>query len=229
MRSLILLLLLGGSAFAAAPDVHPVPAPDESKWSEMKAATGRLLVLSAEPASRWLLVDDESGAELRVFDAGKHAVFAAPTTGRFKVIVTGPDGAASKIVIVVGAAPTPPKPIPPDPTDPLKARIKAAIEADAANPTAKAKAVKDLALLYDQLAKKVCPDESIATAGELLERARETAKLLIGADSLLGVRKVVAEELAVILTADVALTQEQRDSVAALFTKLAAILEGESK
>lgn len=219
MRTALLITSLLCLA-ASPPAVVEVPRGEPGEWKELKALPGRLLRLGAEPASKWLLVDDE-GADLLPADGGKFGDFAAPMPGRYKVVVTGPDGVSARIVIVVGDAPAPK---PPTPNDPLRAKLKQAYDADTG--TDKVESVKLLVELYKQLADKVCPDPTILTVGDLLARSRDASAALLKAEQLAGVRRVVRDELAVIFPADGELTAEQRTKTAALFKRLATLLEG---
>lgn len=222
MRNTLLLCSLTLVA-AAPPAVVEVPRGDPGEWKELKAAPGRILRMGAEPASKWLLIDDDS-ADLFAADGGKFGDFAAPAPGRYKVIVTGPDGVSSRVVVVVGDAPPGPGPKPPGPADPLKARLKAAYDSDAG--ADKAEGVKLLVELYKQLAERVCPDASIATVGELLGRCRDASAALLKAEQLVGVRRVTAGELGLLFPADGPLSDDQRKKSAELFRRLAATLEG---
>jgi hypothetical protein len=237
LPSLLLVLCLtvaAGSARSAQPEVVAVPPPDAGRWTEVKAAPGKLLVLSAEPASKWLLVDDGAGADLRTFEAGKFGAFVAPL-GRHRIIVTGPDGTPAKIVVVVGDAPPgppgpgpgPSPPVPPvPPVDQLAAKLRAAFDADLAPVADRRKHAAALAELYRQIAERVCPDPAITGPTMLFDRARESAKILVGTDALLGVRKVVGEELANIFPVEAPLTKDQRDAAGRLFRRLAEVLDG---
>lgn len=222
MRSAIValgaVLLSASVSMADPPKVTRVPSADAAKWSEVQADPGRILRLQAEPASKWLLLDD-AGADLLSCDGGKFADFAAAVPGRYKLVVTGPDGSASRVVVVVGDAPPP---VPPKPGDPLEARIKAAFDADAS--PKKSEHAKDLAELYRQAATMSArPD--VATAGDLLARVRDASASLVGADALRAVRTEAAKELAALLPADAALSDGQRKAAAELFGRLAAILD----
>jgi hypothetical protein len=121
--------------------------------------------------------------------------------------------------------PKPPEPEPPKPNDPLATKLKAAFEADAAPAATKREHAKDLAALYRQAA-KLAADEAVPTSGELLRMVREASGRLVGADALKDVRRVVAGELGELLPTDGALSGEQRKQAAALFAKLAAVLDG---
>lgn len=246
-----LLSILSGLVAAAPPSVAEVPKPDGAAWTEVKALPGRLLVLSAEPASRWLLVDEDA-ADLRSFDGGKSAAFVAPAPGRVKVIVTGPDGTPSRVVVVVGNPPPGPGPKPPDPkpADPLKEKLRAAFDADPAPepgrhldadgrdlfPQAdaaerKGAARRSLAELYRQTV-ATCKKPAVATPEDLVAIAASSAAQMVGPTSrerpgaLAGVRAVVAGELAGLLPSNDPLTADQRDRTAELFRKAAEALGG---
>ncbi len=125
--------------------------------------------------------------------------------------------------------PKPPEPKPPEPVDPLVAKLKAAFAADP--PTSletKREYAKLLAALY-RAAEKLTRNESVGTSGELLAQVSRAAADLLedppGMKKLAGTRKVVNAELATLLPTDELLTEGQRASVAALFKKLAAILD----
>jgi hypothetical protein len=218
-----LAAFLANACHAAPPEVVPVPPTEANKWNEIHAVPGRLLVLSAPSASKWILVDEEGG-DLRDFDGGKSCAFVAPAAGRFRIVVIAPDGSNSRVVVIVGDAPPNPRP-PAPPVDPLKAKLKAAYDADPAPVAAKLESAKDLAALYRQAAQLVVKPD-VATAGDLLARVKTAASSLVGADALKGVRTVVAGELSVLFPADGPLTDVQRQKAAELFTKLASILDG---
>jgi hypothetical protein len=232
IRALFCLTLFSGAALADPPAVVPVPRDKPGEWAEVKATPGRLLVLAAEPASKWLLVDDEA-ADMRVFDAGKHAAFVAPAAGRVKVVVTGPDGTAARVVVVVGDGPPDPGPGPgpkppvPPPADPLRVKLKTAFDADGAAPELRRNQAKDLAALYRE-AGKLCVSPDVQTAGDLLARVKAASASMVGPDALKGVRTAVAGELALLFPTDGplgAVDSEPRKKAAALFTKLAVILD----
>jgi hypothetical protein len=117
--------------------------------------------------------------------------------------------------------PTPPAP-PQPPADPLAAKLKAAFDGDSS--AQKKEQAKDLAALYRQAA-KLANDAGVATAGDLLGRVKAASATLVGADALKAVRNAVGGELAAILPTDDPLTDAQRASAAALFAKLATILD----
>lgn len=121
-----------------------------------------------------------------------------------------------------GPVPVPPAP-PPKPVDALKVKLRAAFEAD----KGAASDAHQLAALYAQAA-ALARDPAVPSTAELLRRVREAGSSLVGADTLKGVRQVVAEELRVALgkSDDDPLTAEERAAAAELFAKLAGILEG---
>lgn len=216
--ALLLTCCLSLTAPAAPPEVVPVPAPKVNEWTELKVSAGEVVVLSAQPASEWDVLD---GSPPHTFESGKYAVFLLQAGDRLKVVVTGPDKSKTRLTLVGGASP-PPKP--PTPNDPLQAKLKAAYDADAG--ADKSESVKLLVELYKQLADRVCPDASIATVGELLGRCRDASGVLLKPEQLVGVRRVVAGELGLLFPADGPLSDEQRKRSSELFKRLAATLEG---
>lgn len=123
---------------------------------------------------------------------------------------------------VVGPGPIPPAPEP-KPVDALKAKLRAAFEAD--------KGTRDdalqLAELYRQAA-KLAADPGVPTTAELVRRVREAGAAVVGQDVLKGVRAVVRDELTAVLgkVDSQPITPAERDAAAAIFTKLANILGG---
>jgi hypothetical protein len=114
-------------------------------------------------------------------------------------------------------------PVPPKPFDPLKVKLAAAFEADAA--AGKKDSAKDLAALY-RAAAKLCTSADVATAGELLARVKKAAATMLDPpDALKGVRAAVGAELGAMFPADGPLSDEQRVKAAELFGKLAVILD----
>ncbi|WP_439627464.1 hypothetical protein [Gemmata sp.] len=224
--ALLLCGLVAHAVAAAPPAVVEVPRGDPAKWAEVRAERGRILRLSAEPASKWLLIDD-AAADLFPADGGKIADFATPTDGRYKLVVTAPDGSAARVVVVVGDGPAPDK----KPADPLVARLRAAYDADPERDLAKRQAhAKDLAAVYGVVA-KAARNPDLGTAKAFIAFAKESATKMVDLDApdgvrnLAGVRDVVAKDLAAIFPGDGPLTDDQRRAAAELFTKLAAALE----
>lgn len=231
MRQCVLFSILLVASAAGATDPPKVVAVQPSRpgeWAEHKCERGRILRLAADPASKWTLVDDD-GADLFVCDDGKFGDFAAPEPGRYKLLVTGPDGSVARVVVAVGDAPPGPKPVPP--ADPLATKLKAAYDADAEKDLAKRQShAKDLASVY-RLVAKAASDTAFVNASDFIGFARKSATEMVDADSpkgtrcLSGVRDEVSRELLVIFPSDAPLSDEQRKRSAALFLKLATILE----
>ena len=216
--SIIVLSFIPLVVFADAPKVVPVKKPDSDKWQEIKADKGRMLTLSAEPASRWMLIDDES-VDFRATDGGKYGDFVSAVEGRFKLTVTSPAGEVTKIIIVVGDSP--PAPPNPPPVDVLKKKLADSFASDSG--TDKVEQAKDLIELYKQLA-VLAKDKSYIKASDLLKKAHDVADTLIGKDALVGVRTIVKDELSKIFPVDVDLTDDQRTKAADLFNKLVGYL-----
>ncbi|MDY3557169.1 hypothetical protein R5W24_006356 [Gemmata sp. JC717] len=123
-----------------------------------------------------------------------------------------------------GPAPKPPAP-PAPPADPLRAKLKAALDASAGTAAEKGEWARDLAALY-RAAAKLTAEPGLATAGTLRLKLKEAAAALIGEAALREVRQAVAAELAAVLpTTDAELTPDQREAAARLFKVLAAHLE----
>jgi hypothetical protein len=247
-----LLAILAGMVAAAPPAVVEVPRPEAGKVTEVKVAAGCLVVVAAEPASEWQLLDEADGADLRPFENGKYAAFAAPAARRYRATVTGPDKSRAVVVFVVGNVPPGPGPQPPEPkpADPLQQKLRAAFEADPAPepgkyldaggrdlfPQAdaaerKKAARRALAELYRQTV-ATCKKPSVATPEDLVAIAAGSAAQMVGPTSrerpgaLAGVRGLVAEELAGLLPNNDPLTPDQRERTAELFRKAAEALDG---
>lgn len=134
----------------------------------------------------------------------------------------------------LGIAPGPAPPAPPDPkpppVDPLAKKLRDAFAADLGG-RADARQLAALYHLAADLAVKKLPKSEqyeVPSSKELLRQVREASTKLIGDFALPSLRTVVAGELAAALgnPSDTAFTAEQRAAAAALFAKLAAILEG---
>lgn len=123
--------------------------------------------------------------------------------------------------------PKPPVPVPPVPVpvDPLREKLRAAFDQAAGGDAQKREWARDLAELYRKSV-RLAGDPRYATAAHLKAKMREAATVLLeGDDALAEVRRAVAGELAAILPTDRELTDEQRKAAAALFARLAAVLE----
>ena len=227
----LLAVLLGSVAVAAdpvPPAVVVVPRVPSPKWSELKVPSGQHVTLSAgagTKAAKWVLID-AGGADLTT--AGQTATFSATAPGRYRVIafLDGQEPLLTTLVVGDGppAPPGPPDPLPPPPDSPLRKKLRAAFDADAAGVAAKRDQAKDLAALYRQAA-VLAASSDVPTSGELLRRVREAAATLLKPDELVGVRRIVADELILIFAADAELTPEHRKAAATLFADLAACLD----
>jgi hypothetical protein len=223
MRTLVCLTLFCGAA-AASPPVVPKAVPakaGEVVTFEVKVEAGKELGWNATfPPADCLLV------RLYSDDPAVYSFLAQPKKdGGFGVSfwTVGEKAGATLVVGGPAPAPVPPPAPPPPPDDPLAKRLKAAYDADPAPQKAEAK--KDLAELYRQAA-RLAADPAVRTAGDLLGRVRKAAEAL-APGALVGLRKVVAEELAKVLPGDAgeALTAGHRVAAAELFSKLAAALD----
>lgn len=213
----------------APPGITIVPRPAPAKWVELKVPAKQHVTLSAgenAKGAKWVLID---AANADLTPSGAVATFSAAVPGRYRVIAFL-DGADPMLtMLVVGDAPNPPPnpdpnpPPPPAPDSPLKKKLRAAFDADAVELAAKRESAKDLAALYKEAA-KLAMNPDVVTSGELLRRVKE-ASAAITANELVGVRRVVAEELVMIFTDDAELTTEQRKAASELFGQLAVMLE----
>jgi hypothetical protein len=195
------------------PPAPPVPAV---KWVPLTgtAQVSSDVTLSAGARSEWALID--VGPTLRVSTDGATAVIRSESPGTFRLLVIT-DGKAQFRSVTIGGPPVPPLP------NPLRERLKAAYDTD--KDADKAERARDLAALYRQAA-TLAESNEVPTSGELLRRIRDAGTVLIGPDKLVNLRKQVAVELAVILSEDAPLTDQQRKDLATLFRSMAVALEG---
>jgi hypothetical protein len=218
MRPTLLTLLVAFPAPAAPPAApKAVPAKaGEVVTFEVKVGAGKELGWNATfPPDDCLLV--------RLFsdDPAVYSFLAQPKKDGAFGVSFWTVGEKRGVTTVVGAGS--PQPPPPPPNDPLRAKLKAAYDADPA--AGKAEAAKTLAELYRQAA-ALAADPAVRTAGDLLGRVKRAAEKL-APNALVGLRKVVAEELAGALPTDAGedLTAAHRAAAAGLFGKLAAALD----
>jgi hypothetical protein len=214
-------------ARAAEPDAVTLKVP-----AEVKALPATITEVRAETTGKvvkWVALTP--GLSVRPIDDGRVLLVSGPT-GRYELLAYTASGDVpsdpARCVVVIGEPPEPKPPKPPDPKppppDPLRAKLKAAFDSDAAPPELKREHAKDLAALY-RAAARLAEDTAVATSGELLTRVRNAARTLIGPDALKDVRRVVGDELSALLPTDSPLTDSRRTSVATLFKRFAAILE----
>lgn len=232
MKHLLLASALLSLSLAAA-DITPTPRPKPVAWEEIKTDVGILQPLTVEgKVVEWLLID-EAGAGLATLPDSTAAVFSASKSGRYRVIAVA-DGKLVRTVIVVGNAPDPgPNPKPPDPMPPvdeLTKRLQAAYTADAG--ATKADDLKTLIELYSQ-AVTFAAKPDLATADDLFSAVRKAAGLLLpdnadGTRRLAAVRRIIAEELVIVLPTDpdAALTPAVRKAAAEAFGRYARALAG---
>lgn len=123
-----------------------------------------------------------------------------------------------------------PDPVPPPVVDPLTKKVTDAFAADAGQTDAKRADAMKLAALYSvAVEQKLHEDKTLATVKQLIERIRSAGETLAN-DRLLGVRKVIAEELSAILKSpDAALDDSRRKAAGELFVRIEAALEALAK
>lgn len=209
-------------ALAVAGDPDP---PGVSLPPEVPARPGRLVTLSAATAGKrvqWLVVSDD--ADLIPLPGGKSAVFASPTPGRYLVLAWTAAGdvpsAAAKCWVVVA----PPAP-PPPPADPLKVEFQALFAGDKSS--GKAGHLAQLAAVYRE-AGGFADRPEVRTAAELADRIKAAVAALLPSDSLVSLRRRIADEIAnhLPLDADRELDPAARQAAADLFARIATALEG---
>lgn len=124
--------------------------------------------------------------------------------------------------------PTPPGPVNP-PADPLKARIRAAYDADPGSPADKRQWAIELSGYYSAAVEsKLADDRTITTAGQLIERIRKTTTL--DRTKLTGARTVAAQEIAAVLgTIDTPLDDAKRKAVTTLFQRIESAFDEVTK
>jgi hypothetical protein len=218
MKGMYLATSLAAAAYsfvAAPPELTPVAPLTPAKWESRVVKPG-LVVQRAEPASTWTTHSD--GVALYTFEKGAYGVFALAPGQRVRVEVVGPAGDSRRVEFVGDSKDLPPE------KDPLAERLKAAWGKE---PSPSKEHAKLLAELYRQCANGPC--KTAATGQELVDLARDTSKILLkdSPDALLQVRGVVSAELkAVLPELSAALTEEKREALSALFTRLSLVLEG---
>ncbi len=221
-----LLFIVAASVYADPPKVVPVPKPVPTKIENLDGAVvNKMFVMAAEPASRWRVDNPNDSVDLRTFDNGKTGVLVCNFPGTITITVTGPGGdlAEYRVTVVDDGGPKPPTP-PVPPVDELKASLKKAFDLEAGDAATKKEFAKDLAELYRQAA-TLAGKAEVKTSSDLLKRCQDASVALIGNDKMLGVRRLVATQLAAILPTDAALSDPQRKATADLFKKLAVILD----
>jgi hypothetical protein len=222
------ILMVCGVLPLSAPQDIPTP-PALKVPAEVKAPAATISEVRAETTGKvvvWVVLTP--GLSVRPIDGGRVLLFSGPA-GRYECLAYTAIGDVpsepARCAIIIGEAPGPsPKPKPDPPPDPLRAKLKAAFDADGAPVELKRDQARDLAALY-RAAAKLAEDPAVTTAGELLKRVRDAAGTLVGPDALREVRRVAGNELASLLPTDSALKNDGRAAAAGLFRKLAVILE----
>lgn len=198
------------------------PAPAVTLPAGVKAQPGRLVKLTATTDAkqvRWLLASDD--ADLIPFPDGKTALFCAAKPGRYLVFAWTAAGdvpsEAARCVVNVGDPP-------PQPADTLATEFRKLLAADATPD--KPAHLAQLVALYREAA-AFADSADVKTAGELAARIRAAAGTLLPADSLVAVRKRIADEIAKELPIDgeTPLDTPARRKAAALFARIATSLE----
>jgi hypothetical protein len=199
------------------------PLPNVKLPTELRASPGRIVQLKAETSEknvRWYLVTED--ADLVPFPEGKIALFSAPKAGRYTVLAWTAAGDvpsdAAKCIIIVGDAIAPPV------ADPWLRDFQKLFHEDSSSD--KASHLAQLAALYRE-AIQFTDKTDIATVGDLAARIRTAAGALVPADSLVAVRKRIAEMIAKELPGDgdQPLDSATRTKAAKLFGRLATLLE----
>lgn len=122
-----------------------------------------------------------------------------------------------------------PIPVPVNPTDQLKARIRAAYDADPGSPADKRQWAIELAGYYSAAVEsKLADDHTITTAGQLIERIRKTTTL--DRSKLTGARTVAGQEIAAVLgTIESPLDDTKRKAVTVLFQRIESAFDEVTK
>ncbi len=217
---LVVLFCSAAASRAAEPDPVPLKVP-----VEVRAPPATIVEVKAETTGKvvkWISLTP--GLSLRPIDSGRLLLVSGPV-GRYELLaytaLADIPSEPVRCAVIIGR---PPDPGPKPPDDRLFARLKSAFDSDSALAATKREQAKDLAALY-RAAAKLAQDPETPTSGELLARVRQAARTLVGPDALKDVRHVAADALAALLPTDAPLAEVQRATVAALFTRLATILE----
>lgn len=210
------------SSALPAPAADP-PAITLPKTVQAPAAT--IVEVKAETAGKaveWVVLTP--GLSAYPVDGGRTLLVSGPS-GRYELLAYTAAGDVpskpARCVVQIGPEPAPP----PAPVDALAVKLRREYDADPGEEK-RADALQ-LAALYRQAA-KLAADKSIPTSKELLLRVRKAGESLVGPDALVGLRIVVAGELAAALgmSGDQDLTDATRAAAAKTFERLAGILEG---
>jgi hypothetical protein len=199
-----------------------VPVPVIQLPHEMRAVPGRMVRITAETVGKqvmWHLVGEE--ADLVPFPAGKVALFSSPKPGRYTVLawtaLADVPSAAAVCTVIVGDPPAPP-------ADSWVQEFRKLIRDDTS--AEKAQHLAQLAVLYRE-AGRFTETAEASTVGDLAARIRAAAASLLPADSLVALRKRIADEIAKQLPLDgeQPLDAVTRAKAAKLFIRIAQALE----
>lgn len=230
--SLMVLALTCGSDPAPAPKVIAVAAVNkvdetgQSPWVEITADPILTTLASPSPA-KWVAVDD--GYKLKAAADGKSAVFAAPKSGRYKLVVVPEQGDPIRVSVVVGKVDPvkPDEPVIPPPPAPvvseLGRKFQVAYALDTRDAAAKASDLADLVELYRQ-AVELAVDPAVTSTGQLVTRVRDAAKAL-GITGVADLRRAISAELVAAMPADETLTADLRKTAAGAFAKILSALK----
>lgn len=129
----------------------------------------------------------------------------------------------AELGFVPGPGPGPGPVIIPPKADPLRDKVQAAYVADHGTKTE----AQALAALYRACA-DLCKEKDVGSGLQLLERLQDASRRMVGANTLVSVRKIVTGELSVALgtPSETPLSAEQCELASALFGRLAMILDG---
>ncbi|VTS01518.1 unnamed protein product [Gemmata massiliana] len=218
MRLVLASFLLLAPTFATAQD--PPAVPTIKLPPPQKTPAGKLGKLKVETTGKYVRWIAPHGLDIDPTDNGR-VLYYSGLPGTYELIAYTAAGDVPsepvRTTVTIGDGT-------PVPVDALRTKILDALRGAAGTSEEKAVWVKDLAALY-RAAKKTCADKSLTTTDQLKAKLREAATALLDGDEpLKEVRQVVAGELAALFAGD-QLTDANRDAAAALFVKLAAVLE----
>lgn len=202
--ALLLCCLLGQSTVDAQQALISLPA-------EVRGEPGDFLKIPATTIGaevRWYAVD----TGLKLFPAdqlrdSKTAIAIAIKPGKYRLIawtaIQGTPTDAAVCLVIIGNSPgpgpepgpnpPPPPPPPPPPVDPIFQGLALAFSTDPAPAADKAKYRDVLAGVYNQIG-ELAFNAEVQTIGQLYNKLRDAAKILLPDNALRGVREVVATE-----------------------------------
>ncbi|MBM3983769.1 MAG: hypothetical protein FJ304_26575 [Planctomycetes bacterium] len=219
MRAATLAFLLLAPP-APAQDSPPLKVPE--RVAIRAGGLGKLRAETPGKVVKWVAL--APGLSIEPVEGG-HLLYFAGLPGTYELLAytaTGdvPSESARVVVVIEGAPPAP------GPPDELRAKLAAALARDRG---ARAD-VLQLAAIYREAA-RVAGEPDVPHSKELLARVRKVAEALLGPAALPAARAAVAAELLAVLgmSSEEPLTEARRGRAAALFARLAALLEELSK